>query len=176
MKKQSGFTLIELMVVMAIIAILATAGLSAYTGYIKKARDTTRIADIAAINTIALAQLSTTGEAPALGTTSTGLRGAIMAANNNVPILDPLAAAGATYVGTQGPASCLIANSGTSTTAGYCNYFYQTCDSLTSYRILTRFESTANSQNYNVTSLAATTATTPTFYAVGSCVGGGTVD
>jgi prepilin-type N-terminal cleavage/methylation domain-containing protein len=54
MKKQSGFTLIELMVVMAIIAILATAGLSAYTGYIKKARDTTRIADLAAINTIAL--------------------------------------------------------------------------------------------------------------------------
>lgn len=59
MKKQSGFTLIELMVVMAIIAILATAGLSAYTGYIKKARDTTRIADLSAINTIILSQLST---------------------------------------------------------------------------------------------------------------------
>ena len=54
MKKQSGFTLIELMVVMAIIAILATAGLAAYTGYIKKARDTTRIADLAALNTIVL--------------------------------------------------------------------------------------------------------------------------
>jgi prepilin-type N-terminal cleavage/methylation domain-containing protein len=54
MKKQSGFTLIELMVVMAIIAILATAGLSAYTGYIKKSRDTVRIADLNAINTIVL--------------------------------------------------------------------------------------------------------------------------
>jgi prepilin-type N-terminal cleavage/methylation domain-containing protein len=43
MKKQQGFTLIELMVVMAIIAILATAGLAAYTDYIKKARDATRI-------------------------------------------------------------------------------------------------------------------------------------
>ncbi len=42
MKKHSGFTLIELMVVMAIIAILATVGLSAYTGYITKARDTAR--------------------------------------------------------------------------------------------------------------------------------------
>jgi len=54
MKKQSGFTLIELMVVMAIIAILATAGLAAYTGYLKKARDTTRMEAIAALNNIAL--------------------------------------------------------------------------------------------------------------------------
>jgi prepilin-type N-terminal cleavage/methylation domain-containing protein len=42
MKKQSGFTLIELMVVMAIIAILATAGLTAYSNYTKKARDSAR--------------------------------------------------------------------------------------------------------------------------------------
>jgi type IV pilus assembly protein PilA len=59
MKKQSAFTLVELMVVMAIIAILATAGLSAYTGYLKKARDTTRIADLRAINSIVMATLST---------------------------------------------------------------------------------------------------------------------
>jgi len=52
------------MVVMAIIAILATAGLAAYTGYIKKARDTTRIADINAINTIILGSLSATGKPP----------------------------------------------------------------------------------------------------------------
>ncbi len=55
MKKHSGFTLIELMVVMAIIAILATVGLSAYTGYIQKGRDTARI-DIA--RTIELAVMS----------------------------------------------------------------------------------------------------------------------
>jgi prepilin-type N-terminal cleavage/methylation domain-containing protein len=42
MKKRSGFTLIELMVVMAIIAILATAGLTAYSNYLKKARDSSR--------------------------------------------------------------------------------------------------------------------------------------
>lgn len=34
------------MVVMAIIAILATAGLSAYTGYLRKARDSVREQDM----------------------------------------------------------------------------------------------------------------------------------
>jgi prepilin-type N-terminal cleavage/methylation domain-containing protein len=41
-KKLRGFTLIELMIAMAIIAVLATAGIQAYTGYIKKWRDTAR--------------------------------------------------------------------------------------------------------------------------------------
>jgi type IV pilus assembly protein PilA len=54
MKTQKGFTLIELMVVMAIIAILATAGLNAYTGYLRKARDATRMEDIRALDNIAI--------------------------------------------------------------------------------------------------------------------------
>lgn len=52
MKKQKGFTLIELMVVMAIIAILVTAGLSAYTSYIKGARDIKRLAMAHELQTI----------------------------------------------------------------------------------------------------------------------------
>jgi len=36
MKKQPAFTLVELMIAMAIIAILATAGILAYTDYTKK--------------------------------------------------------------------------------------------------------------------------------------------
>ena len=40
MKKQSGFTLIELMIVVAIVAILAAIALPAYSNYTKKAKMT----------------------------------------------------------------------------------------------------------------------------------------
>ena len=74
----------KLMVVMAIIAILATAGLSAYTGYIKKARDTKRIADVAAINTIIQGSLSANGIPPA------DMTSVVSAANNGQMLVDPL--------------------------------------------------------------------------------------
>lgn len=49
MKK--GFTLIELLVVITIIGILATGWVTIYTAQIQKARDTTRIKDVASLNT-----------------------------------------------------------------------------------------------------------------------------
>ena len=48
-QKTIGFTLIELLVVITIIGILATGGVVTYTSQIQKARDTTRITDVKAL-------------------------------------------------------------------------------------------------------------------------------
>ena len=49
-KYKKGFTLIELVVVMAIIAILAAAGLSSYTSTQKKGRDARRKSDLTQVS------------------------------------------------------------------------------------------------------------------------------
>lgn len=46
---KKGFTLIELLVVITIIGILATGAVTIYTSQIQKARDTTRVNDVKAI-------------------------------------------------------------------------------------------------------------------------------
>ncbi|MFM5224979.1 pilin [Aeromonas veronii] len=51
MKKQSGFTLIELMIVVAIVAILAAVALPAYQNYTKKAKMTELVAATGGVKT-----------------------------------------------------------------------------------------------------------------------------
>lgn len=51
MKKQSGFTLIELMIVVAIVAILAAVALPAYQNYTKKAKMTQLVTATASLKT-----------------------------------------------------------------------------------------------------------------------------
>ena len=144
------------MVVMAIIAILATAGLSAYTGYLKKARDTTRIADINAINTIVLGMMSSTGTPPL---TAAEVTNAVTAANNGVALADPL--------GTK--VACLT--SSTNETATACGYYYRLCDSSTGFSVGAKLESKANQTMYvqDGVGYAATGAGYEQYFELGSC-------
>ncbi|MEI6711886.1 MAG: prepilin-type N-terminal cleavage/methylation domain-containing protein [bacterium] len=134
MRKQSGFTLIELMVVMAIIAILATAGLSAYGGYLKKARDSHRISDLKAIQNIILSiPLGINGSAPDLTT----LKNTIISVNG-VLIRDPL------YNGTS-QAACLDHTN--TPNSELCEYEYFPCTDG-GYILSIAFESASNTPRY----------------------------
>lgn len=86
MKKQSAFTLVELMVVLAIIAVLGTAGISAYTGYAKKSRDTSRVATSLKLES---AVINYKGDHNNKAPTQEQLNEEL----NNEPILDPVGGA-----------------------------------------------------------------------------------
>ncbi|MFU1504487.1 pilin [Aeromonas veronii] len=62
MKKQSGFTLIELMIVVAIVAILAAVALPAYQNYTKKAKMTELVAATGGAKTAIEVCVQTKGE------------------------------------------------------------------------------------------------------------------
>ena len=61
-KKNGGFTLVELIVVIAILAILAGVAIPAYSGYIKTANDSAVETELTAISTAAMAAEAVAGQ------------------------------------------------------------------------------------------------------------------
>ena len=76
MKKQSGFTLIELMIVVAIVAILAAVALPAYQNYTKKAKMTELVAATGAAKTAVEVCVQTNGVAACEAGVAAGIPGA----------------------------------------------------------------------------------------------------
>lgn len=154
MKNQKGFTLVELMVVMAIIAILSTAGISQYGKFIKGARDTTRVADLNALNIVILDSIQAMGIVPedvdALKLKIKEVAGKAIA--------DPL----------NDKPAC----TDTTTTPVVCKYQYAVCDGGTGYILATSFESKNNEAKYikdDVSTSDPTTVLDPKLYELGSC-------
>jgi prepilin-type N-terminal cleavage/methylation domain-containing protein len=127
MKNQKGFTLVELMVVMAIIAILSTMGLSQYGNFIKNARDTTRVKDLDALKVVVMDSIQTNGTVPE-DASALAVKIKEVAGKS---ITDPL----------DGKTACLQSD-GSSTAP--CHYQYAACDGGTGYILSTAFESRNN--------------------------------
>jgi type IV pilus assembly protein PilA len=106
MKKQQGFTLIELMIVVAIIAILAAIALPAYQNYVAKSQVTTALADITGAKT-GIEEALNRGVAPSLTTTDSGYVGV----QSTTPRCASIALATFSTTSAEGTITCTIGNS-----------------------------------------------------------------
>ena len=72
-KHTGGFTLVELIVVIAILGILAGIAIPAYSGYIEKAQDAKIITELDAVATAVQAANASAGEVATIGISKTGV-------------------------------------------------------------------------------------------------------
>ena len=79
--RNAGFTLVELVIVIAILAILAGVGIPAYSGYIKKANNSAVNTELAAIKTAAQAADATGGNLEKIVISADGKTITVTAAN-----------------------------------------------------------------------------------------------
>ena len=77
MKRQSGFTLIELMIVVAIVAILAAIALPAYQNYTKKAKMTELVSATGGAKTAVEVCIQTKGNDNCVAGTTIGIPGTV---------------------------------------------------------------------------------------------------
>lgn len=152
MKNQKGFTLVELMVVMAIIAILATAGITQYTGFIKGARDTTRSLDLKAIETIVISEMGASGQAPANDKINELLK-----EKAGKTFKDPSNGATTCWAGEDDP--------------GTCAYEYSSCDNGGGYVIRFQFEDMSKVGKYEEDEYSGEDGS-PEHFDTGNCISG----
>lgn len=72
MKKQKGFSLIELMIVVAVIGVLAAVAMPQYQKYVAKSQAASALATIAALKTNVETEVAETTIFPSLASTSAG--------------------------------------------------------------------------------------------------------
>lgn len=132
LKKQSkGFTIVELLIVIVVIAILATLVIVTFTGIQQKARDSQRQTDINALDSHLEAYYAQNGSYPSLAVlTSTGWISANMKGLDPEALVDPkggslAASTTATaygYAPTAGGSACTDSGTGTTATSD-CDAF-----------------------------------------------------
>lgn len=112
----AGFTLVELIVVIAILGILAAVAVPAYSGYITKANDAAVVTELDAIKTAAQAANATAGEIGSITVNAAGNAVTINATGNNVSLAGSFAADFATYY--DGETAAPTVTAATASTAG----------------------------------------------------------